>query len=437
MPNLISRVFSGISNLSIRTGNQPRSLSSFPINHADIETLKLQIQNLTLLRLDRNTLLSVAKSTIFESRKNALRLESMADLNSILEETDIVANLIFSEIGQHIPRLRHSLRLEYFRHLVSPRNTFLPEQFQLLQNHAGFPGHQQIQHELVRCQIEKDIESEYLLPPCRNTQRIARHNISNITQGEYAQHCLNIYKLSMPIDQEATQKMVKLCKDNHLPKEWTKKFENADQDKVPVHVLITDLLRSNIVRGANHNTHPAARLMEFSTGFIFHPNSSSNLNQLLNPHSPSAFQNVGKLLTSKYLDARANRQVKRFLEEAFVRQDPCYEATVENLIEFNPAPPPKGLTIPAQPKWTTLASVEENIEALLDWQEFVTLKNYVDQANIQITPTDHKKIDTLIGSTQFICFLQTNKKQIIQQLTPLIPRGASHKLQPQFDARWP
>lgn len=416
------------------TTQRPRS---FPIDTHDIDLLKAQIKNCTKLRLSRDDFLALVKSTIVETRRDALQLNSITDINSILDETDMVSNLVFAQIGEHTPRFRYALRLEYFRQVIGLGDQFRVEAFKLLQDHTGFPAHKQLQQDLARRQMEANLELEYNLPPCRNTQRIARHNISSIGKAEYARHCLNLYNLGMPISADVTEKMVKLCQDMHLPRQWINLFQSAHHNQVPVHVVISDLLRADLNRHGNHNTHPASRLMEFSTGFVFHPNSAANVYQLLSPQSPSAFQNIGKLLTDKYLAALACNNAKHFFENAFVQQDPCFEATVENLVEFKPEQPVKMLTAPPTPRWTPLATIEENIEALLDWQEMANLKSYVDSNNIPVKVDEHKKIDQLLGCTEFHMYLHNKKAELLSQISSRIPNSTVHQLQAQFDARWP
>lgn len=410
---------------------------SFPIDTHDIDLLKTQIKNCTKLRLSRDDFLTLVKSTIVETRRDALQLNSITDINSILDETDMVSNLVFAQVGEHIPRFRYALRLEYFRQVIGLGDQFKVEAFKLLQNHTGFPAHKQLQHDLARRQMEANLELEYNLPACRNTQRIARHNISSISKAEYARHCLNLYNLGMPISTDVTEKMVKLCQDTYLPRQWINLFQSAHHNQVPVHVVISDLLRADLNQHGNHNTHPASRLMEFSTGFVFHPNFRSNIHQLLNPQSPSAFQNIGKLLTDKYLATLTCDNTKHFFENAFVQQDPCFEATVENLIEFKPEQPVNQLTVPTTPRWTPLATIKENIEALLDWQEMAILKSYVDSNNISVKVNEHKKIDQLLGCVEFHVYLQSKKAELLSRLGSRIPNGTMHQLQAQFDARWP
>jgi hypothetical protein len=413
------------------------STHTFPISQAGVESLQEQIESVSNLRLELDDFLRLVKSTIVDARKGAVQLNSMADINSILDETDTASNLIFSQIGQHIPRFRYALRLEYFKQVLGLGNRFNVDAFKLLQNHSGFPAHKQIKQELVRSQIEAHLELEYGLPPCRSTQRIARHNISSISKAEYVQHCLNLLNLGLPISAEATQKMVALCQSTGLPSQLVYNLQNAHQNMVPVHVVITDLLRANLGVQGNHNTHPASRLLEFSTGFVFHPNSTTNINQLLNPNSPSAFQNIGKLLTDKYVAAFTCNNTRHFFENAFVQQDPCFEATVENLIEFNPEQIANTLAVSPTPKWTPLASTADNIEALLDWQELAALKSYADSNNIAVKADDHQKIEQLLGCTEFHAFIRSKKTELLGLLASLIPNGTPHQLQAQLDARWP
>ncbi|MCR2746138.1 hypothetical protein [Limnobacter parvus] len=434
------KFFSGLIRRQPKSQNDVVNTSNsqtFPISQTGIESLQEQIKSALNLRLKLDDFLILVKSTIIDARKSALQLTSIADINSILDETDVASNLVFSQIGQHIPRFRYALRLEYLKQVLGLGNRFNVDAFKLLQNHSGFPAHKQLQQELVRSQIEAHLELEYGLHPCRSTQRIARHNISSISKAEYVQHCLNLLNLGLPISAETTQKMVALCQSTGLPSQLVHNLQNAHQNMVPVHVVITDLLRANLGVQGNHNTHPASRLLEFSTGFVFHPNSTTNINQLLNPNSPSAFQNIGKLLTDKYIAALASNNTRHFFENAFVQQDPCFEATVENLIEFNPEQIANTLAVPPTPKWTRLASTADNIEALLDWQELATLKSYADSNNIAVKANEHQKIEQLLGCTEFHAFIRSKKTELLGLLASLIPNGTPHQLQAQLDARWP
>lgn len=418
------------------TGAIAPHTQSFPVAQADLELLREQVHSLVEQRLDRSTLLALAKSTAFDMRKNVIRLNSIADIDAILDETDAIANLVFTEIGQHPPRFRHALRQEYFQQLVGSGSNFKLNQFKLLQNHTGFPGRNQIQHEIIRRQIESHIQAEYNLAPCRSTQRISRQTISSVGKGEYAQHCLNLYNLNMPIDLKTTERMITLRREIKMPREWDQYFRQAHANSTPTHVVIEHLLRANLGSLGNHNTHPASRLLEFSTGFVFHPNSAANMQQLLNKHSPAAFQNISKLLSDKFLAAYARNNTQHFIESAFVQQNPCFEATIENLIELKPDQQPNTLTVPNAPKWTPLATTEENIEALLDWQELAILKVYVDSNNIVVKANDHQKIEQILAATEFHTFIRARKTQIGNLLDSIIPSGTPHHLPAQFDARW-
>lgn len=84
-----------------------------------------------------------------------------------------------------------------------------------------------------------------------------------------------------------------------------------------------------------------------------------------------------------------------------------------------------------------MATIEENIEALLDWQEMAFLKCYVDSNNIPVKVDEHKKIDQLLGCTEFHMYLHNKKAELLSQISSRIPNSTVHKLQAQFDARWP
>lgn len=88
------------------TGAIAPHTQSFPVAQADLELLREQVHSLVEQRLDRSTLLALAKSTAFDMRKNVIRLNSIADIDAILDETDAIANLVFTEIGQHPPPLQ-------------------------------------------------------------------------------------------------------------------------------------------------------------------------------------------------------------------------------------------------------------------------------------------------------------------------------------------
>lgn len=438
MFKLLSRFTQGYvsDRFQLTAGETAPHIQSFPAKQADLDLLKESIQSLIKQRLDRVTLLALAKSTAFEMRKNVIRLDSIGDVDTILEETDAISDLAFKELGQHIPRFRHALRQEYFQHLIGTGSNFKLDQFRLLQNQTAFPGRNQIQHEIIRRQIESHIQVEYGLPPCRDAQRISRQAISRIGKGEYAQHCLNLYNLNMPIDQKTTNRMIAWCREINLSREWDKYFQNAYTNSVPIHVVIEHMLRSNPGLQGNHNTHPASKLLEFGTGFVFHPKNAANIQQLLNGHSPAAFKNISSLLSDKFLAARACNNVQHFLETAFVQQNPCFEVTIENLLEFNPEQQPNQLTVPEAPKWTPLASTEENIEALLDWQEIAALKAYIDSNNMVVTASDHQKIDRILAAKEFRNFVYARKTQITNLIESIVPIGTPHKLLAQFEARW-
>jgi len=436
----MQRLTSGISSLRnsfFKPSARSEHAQDFPISKTSIESLSRQIKNAKTLQLDLEELLILVKSMIVEVRKTKLKCNSIADINSILSETDSITQVVFKEIGQCVPRFRFALRLEYLKHAIGLGAQFDIDKYNILRNYPGFPGHKQIQHELIRCQIEKNLESDYNLPACRNIQRLAKRNISAINKAHYVQHCLNLLNLSLPISRECTEKMIIWCQENQLPRQLTPRLQAALHNQAPVHSVIADLLLLNQRLHGNHNTHPASRLLELSTGFVFHPNSTSNVNQLLNPKAPGAFHNIATLITENYLIAFSAGNTRHFFENAFVQQDPCFEATVENLLDFQPEKTTNQLTTPPIPQWTTLANAAQNIEAFLEWQEMVTLKNFVDANRLAVMANDFQKIEQLLDCKKFHAFILERKTEIFRALDPLIPCGLQHQLQKQFDARWP
>lgn len=423
----IQRLLSNFCHCAFVPAAKTAQTQDFPISQSSLESLRKEIRSARNLQPDCEALLTLIQSTIVEARKPNLKCDSIADIHAILSETDAITHIVFLELGQHVSRFRHALRLEYLKYAIGPGTQFNIAKYNLLRSFPGFPGHKQIQHELIRCQIEKSLELDYGLPPNRNTQRFARQNISTVSKARYAQHCLNLFNLSMPISRECAEKMIGLCQTNQLPRQLTPRLQAALQSHAPVHSVIADLLLINTHLHGNHNTHPASRLMEFSTGFVFHPNSTSNIAQLLNHQAPGAFVNVGSLITDKYLMALSTGNTRDFFDNAFAQQDPCFEATIENLIDFEPANTSKQLTAPPIPKWTALADTTQNIEALLEWQEMVNLKNFVDANNLVVMANDYQKIEQLLDCKNFTLFIVRRKTEIFQTLKALIPQGLQHQ----------
>lgn len=176
------------------------------------------------------------------------------------------------------------------------------------------------------------------------------------------------------------------------------------------------LLFSNQQGRGLHNIHPASRLLESCSGFVFHPNRNNNAQDLLNSASPASFDQISRTLALKYFEAAQYNRLDNFFEEAFQRTDPCYEATVENILGFQPVAENVEI-FHLIPQWIDSISAEDNVNGLLAWSERELLKDYALVKNIELKNHSLKQIDDILSSKVFAVFLNENQALIHQHLS--------------------
>ena len=89
-----------------------------------------------------------------------------------------------------------------------------------------------------------------------------------------------------------------------------------------------------------------------------------------------SFESIADTLALKYFEAKQHGKERHFFDNAFVSQDPCFEATVENLLNYNPVFQDSNIYFYRRPDWDPNLTVPENINGMIAWtlREFV--KNY-------------------------------------------------------------
>jgi hypothetical protein len=240
---------------------------------------------------------------------------------------------------------------------------------------------------------------------------------------------MNLLNLELPVNLSQYRKLIDLFKRVGLSSDWYRWLDEYHEKKIPAKSLVSGLLKGDPRRTFNHNTHPAAQALQIVTGFVFHPNFQGNLDALVSPDSPMSFDNVSKLLCSRYLEALDRDMVLAFFERGFVREDPCFEATVDHLLTFQLVDNRSVIIAPPPPNWHPLASDADNADALVEWLERVYLEKYVQRERIPVAPNDYKRLEELLEDHRFRAYLVKNRGVAFSDLKDKCPdRPGVHEL---------
>ena len=336
------------------------------------------------------------------------------------DEVDGFVSAFEDHQGSPARGIRYAAKQSAFRLAIASAGG---KPFDLIQRYfeaSHFKGKNQIVIDYARENIERTVNALYRLPTGSRhpslVRRITAQHIDRVSQGDYILHVCGLFNLENKIDSIKWSNFIatlddassRVLRKNRQPSQWIDmKYKDAISD-------IVRLFSDQQGRGL-HNTHPASKLLESCTGFVFHPNRNNQAQDLLNSASPVSFDQISKTLASKYIESIQCTQVENFFEEAFQRTDPCYEATVENIFQFQPHVSAQVIFHP-RPQWLDSSSAENNIEGLLAWAERELLKDYASAKKFTLDGYSLQRVDDLLCSRDFALFFSANRTLVRQRL---------------------
>lgn len=326
-----------------------------------------------------------------------------------------------SHRGSPARGMRYNTRKEAFEVAISNvRN----QPFDLVNDYLETPyfkGKNHIVIEYAREKIEEAVRVRYRRPSGSQhpsfVRRFTAKQLGRVTQGDYILHVCGLFILEKKISHgKWSDYLVQLDDASRRTLQETGQFNQWTGRKYKDVICELVNLFSNQQGRGLHNIHPASRLLESCSGFVFHPNRNNQAQDLLNSASPASFEQISRTLALKYFEAAQSNRLDHFFEEAFQRTDPCYEATVENILGFQSAAEKVEIFHPI-PQWIDSISAEDNINGLLAWSERELLKDYALAKNIDLQKHSLKQIDDILSSKDFAVFLNENQVLIHQRLS--------------------
>ncbi|WP_344763880.1 hypothetical protein [Actimicrobium antarcticum] len=338
-------------------------------------------------------------------------------LSVFVNDVDYFLEALEHHRGSPVRGMRFATRKEAFGLAIASAGN---KPFELVQHYLEIPhfkGKNHLVIEYAREKIEQTVRARYRLPAGAQhpslVRRITAQQLQRISQGDYILHVCGLFNLEKKIHHaEWTDFTAQLddasrntLRGTRQPDQWVgKKYKDAISELIGI-------FSGQQGRGL-HNIHPASRLLESCSGFVFHPNRNNQAQDLINSESPLSFEQIGRTLALKYLESVQSNQLDAFFEEAFQRTDPCYEATVENILAFQPTENRIVIFHP-KPKWIDSASAEDNIDGLLVWAERELLRDYSIKKISTYTHIHSKKLTILFHPRTFRSFLVIIKHWLI------------------------
>ena len=230
--------------------------------------------------------------------------------------------------GSPVRGVRYAAKQAAFRLAITGAGS---KPFDLIQRYLETPyfkGKNFIVIDYARENIERIVRTRYRLPTGSQhpslVRRITSQQMDRVSQGDYILHVCGLFNLENKIDSvkwsdfkatldDASSRVLRTASQ---PSRWIgMKYKEAINDIVG---LFSDHQGRRL-----HNTHPASKLLESCTGFVFHPNRNNQAQDLVNSASPVSFDQISKTLALKYIESIQSNRVENFFEEAFQRTDPC------------------------------------------------------------------------------------------------------------------
>lgn len=325
--------------------------------------------------------------------------------------------------GVRLGECRYSAKQSLLEVAIHASENTLPD---LIHDYAGVPyfrGKHRLLDDAVRSCLAADVDSvcgDVTAHAPKHVRRLLQGDLADCSQQDYVRHVCNLFKLEDPLSSEAwgamrarlgpdaLRAMSELGLSNLPPTDL--KFKNAIS-------FLAEAFPTDTNRGADkrmRNQHPASVLLEMCTGMVYHPHYANSA--LTDTKSPFAFTNIAGTLRDKYLSAKQRGELGRFFNTAFIRQDPCYEAVTENIMNYAPGGTDANVIFHPKPSWIEGLSNEENLAGLLAWVQRKMLADYAVEASIDLTDCNANEIDGIESSLGFARFMASCPDRIVAEM---------------------
>ncbi|HEU4622527.1 MAG TPA: hypothetical protein VFS42_09895 [Burkholderiaceae bacterium] len=393
---------------------------------------------------DRAALIELVKR-VADSRlaltPNSLNAPAIA---SMFREVDGVVTELEGAQAIRLPQLRFQLRSTVFEHVCDQRPMHAEAFLDAYRDAGYFLGKDEIPSRYARARIENAVEQKYGCARPTTTRRIRTNDLPHIDQGNFVLHVCGLFNLEKQADErlmsEFAGKMQRLNPPAHA---HIYRLSNAQPGwlKQPVKLIVHDLLDmfsspQHLEARFVHNIHPASVLLEVSTGFVFHPvelgRRPVRVSPLAGRDHPLAFKNISDVLVRKFLNARAHDTLDDFLETAFDRSNPCYEAVTTHLAQYQPDSS-SAVILPACPSWNNTLTPQENVNALIEWEERHAFFEYAAQEGFRPQDKTPRQIDEIICSRPYAEFFAARLENTIDQLKHRVDASHHQTLRTQLE----
>lgn len=286
------------------------------------------------------------------------------------------------------------------------------------QQTTHFPGKGEMLISVARERMERDVRLHYSLPTSSGNAPVRRYltrQLSNVSQGDYVLHVCGLFNLESKIDTESLEKIHSKL-DAKTAAELTRALKHGEpligvKYKHAIPYLLSCFPIDGTRRDAQlRNTHPASVMLSVASGFIFHPGQQNTA--LLNSNSPFSFENIGRTMALKYFEAKHHKKLPEFFDTAFIKEEPCYEATVQNIMNFSPNASAAETIFHAKPKWDDVLPTTDNVSGFLIWLEREMVRDFAKESAIDLKNCSLKDINAIEGSRAYAEYLMRNKSEI-------------------------
>ena len=356
--------------------------------------------------------LSVAKTESTTPATLALLQHQFAMADRCLDGLEMSTGIRLGECRYHAKR-------RLLEHSIATPGTDLVKLVHGYHLASYFRGKTKILNEAVRRCMEADLDSEFGIRRAhepRQVRRLSRNDLAACSQPAYVRHVCNLFNLEAPVSLDAWTRMFGRAGHAHRHAMTRLGLSGTPPDGMRFKDAVSFLagaLRSDTDCAADkrmRNQHPASVLLEASTGLVYHPHFENAA--LTDIQSGFAFLNIAETLRTKYLAAKQHGDLHRFFKSAFVRQDPCYEAVAENIMNYASV----AVLFYPKPSWINGVSDEDNLSGLLAWVQRALVPQYASEAGIDLLNCDADALNRIESSRDFCHFLASQTDTMIATL---------------------
>jgi hypothetical protein len=344
------------------------------------------------------------------------------DLTRCFSAIDELINWVESQAPHKFGESRFKLKKSTFLNAIEQAPDTAAELAQHLMQLKWFKGQRAILLQTAKSVLEQQINAQYPGSSLSNqsVRRLTRTDLSALTQPEYIRHVANLFNLEEKIQPSQAQQFFASLSPDHIKQLaqqniTTVSFIGKPFNEVIYYLHQTIQVDSNSTDRTLRNFHPASQLLQLATGFVYHPKKDNAA--LIDPRSPISFKNMAVAFANQIYRALAHNNVKQFFEEAFIAQDPCLEATINNLVNFNST---VELFFP-KPDWDLSQSDDLNLNNLLSWHQREWVKPYAADQGLHLDKFTPKSMESLLSSKNYAEYLLGKHSALNQQLAQDIP----------------